>query len=228
MTTQTLVSTTPEPKFPTFWRNRLFLGTIGITLLAIILTVTPLGQGLLNLVAPYGDKAAWYLARSSGVVAYGLFGVSTVIGLLMSTKLVKQYLPAPVLFQAHQTASWVGLGTAALHGILMLFDGYFNFTIANILIPFTGPYAPVWVGLGIISWYILGLVNVSFSFRKRIGQKNWRRLHYLTFIGFILMTLHGIFAGSDTASLVMTTMYAGFGGSVLFLTLFRILAALDR
>ena len=219
------MNTSIEPKSvsikPFFW------GFVTAIVSVFLLTITPLGQWSMMLIAPYQDKVAWYLMRSSGVVAYVLFGISTVSGLLMSSKLGKQLLPVPFMYQLHQVTAWIGLGLAALHGIVVLFDSYFAFTIENVLIPFTSPYQPFWVGLGVISWYLMALVISSFSVRKLVGQKNWRRLHYLTFIGFILMTLHGLVAGTDTSSAVMLSLYAGFGGSVLFLTLFRVLTGLE-
>ncbi len=209
-------------------KSPLVIGTFILGLLTVLLTLTPLGEWGMTLIAPYGEQASWYLIRASGIVAYVLFGVSTISGLLMSSKLVKKVIPTPLLYQTHQTSSWIGLGLAGLHAILLLFDKFFTFTIANILVPFTGPYEPIWVGFGIIAWYLMALVFGSFYARKQIGQKNWRRLHYTTFIAFILMTLHGMVAGSDSTSPVMMLLYAGFGGGVLFLTLFRVLSATDK
>lgn len=209
-------------------RKRFLIGSLSLTVFMVILSITSLGQTTLQLVAPYGDRVSWYMIRSSGIVAYILFGLSSISGLLMSSMLIKKIIPTPLLYQLHQASSWIGLGLAGLHALLLLFDNYFTFTVANVVVPFTAPYQPIWVGLGIIAWYMMALVTTSFSFRKQIGQKNWRRLHYLTFIGFILMTLHGIVAGSDSSTVVMMSLYAGMGGTVLFLTLFRILAVLDK
>jgi len=45
-------------------------------------------------------------------------------------------------------------------------------------------------------------------------------LSYLAFAG---VTLHGVRLGTDTGTLVMQVVYLLAGGSILFLTLFRIL-----
>ena len=41
------------------------------------------------------------------------------------------------------------------------------------------------------------VIYVSFSLRRRIGVRNWRRLHYLTFAVFGAATVHGLAAGTD-------------------------------
>jgi hypothetical protein len=41
-----------------------------------------------------------------------------------------------------------------------------------LLIPFKSPYAPAWVGLGILSFYLTALLVVSFYVKKRIGTRS--------------------------------------------------------
>ena len=43
----------------------------------------------------------------------------------------------------------------------------------------------------------MAVIYVSFSLRRRIGVRNWRRLHYLTFAVFGAATVHGLAAGTD-------------------------------
>jgi hypothetical protein len=42
------------------------------------------------------------------------------------------------------------------------------------------------------------LIYVSFSLRKVIGVRNWRRLHWATYGVFALVTVHGLMAGFDS------------------------------
>ena len=66
------------------------------------------------------------------------------------------------------------------------------------------------------------LVSASFFVRKGIGQRAWRMLHYLSFPLFVLVTLHGLFSGTDSAQLGMEMMYLFSGTLVLLLTVWRI------
>lgn len=168
------------------------------------------------------SQAAWYLTRASGIVSYLLMAASTIWGLLLSTKLLKQKVPPAVSLAMHNYLSWGAIGLSAFHAFLLLFDKYYTFSFIHLLIPFIGPYNPIWVGIGIIGFYIMLLTAGSFYFRKQIGQKRWRKLHYLTFAAFFLITWHGWTAGTDHVQLAAMYLVSSF--SVLFLTIYRILA----
>ena len=169
------------------------------------------------------EKLSWYLTRASGVVGYLMLSASTMWGIVLSSKLTKKSIPPWLSLAMHNYLSWSAIGLTAFHAFVLLFDSYYTYTVANLLIPFTGPYNPFWVGIGVIGFYLMVITAVSFYLRSWIGQKNWRRLHYLTFLVYLMGTLHGWMAGSDAA--LMAPIYQGSGLLVLFLTLFRILSA---
>ena len=71
--------------------------------------------------------------------------------------------------------------------------------------------------------YTVALVAVSFSVRRLIGQRTWRRLHWATFAIFALATAHGLLAGSDSAQPWTRDVYVGAVGAVAFATAWRAL-----
>ena len=168
-------------------------------------------------------RMPWHLSRATGIVAYLLLTGSVAWGLILSTKIIKTMTPPPFSLGMHAFVSWAAIVLTAVHGGLLLLDGYYQFSLANLLIPFTGPYMPLWVGLGIVSLYLMVLVSASFSWKKWLTHKNWRRLHYLSFPAYGLVTLHGLMAGTDSANLGMQAMFVGSTAIVLFLTNYRIL-----
>jgi len=199
------------------------------TALGVVVGVA-LGGGLAWLaqqgyLTPGGERAAWYLTRATATVAYVLLSAATVWGLLLSTKLVKSRVPAPLALALHSALSWLAVGLGAGHALLLLADTYFSYSWANLLIPFTGPYAPLWVGLGTIALYGMALVSASFWVRQRLGAARWRLLHYSTFVFYALVTVHGLMAGSDAGKPQMQAMYAISAGLVLFLTNVRWIGA---
>ncbi|MCA9971354.1 MAG: ferric reductase-like transmembrane domain-containing protein [Anaerolineales bacterium] len=169
-------------------------------------------------------KTGWYVSRASGTVAYLLLAGSTVWGLLLSTKIIKETVPAALSLGMHNILSWLAIALAGVHAAALLFDSYYTYTLADLTIPFVGPYRPEWVGLGIIGLYLMALTSASFSWRRRLGQAWWRRLHYLTFAAYLLVTVHGAAAGTDSANPGMTALYWGSGLLVLFLTNYRLVA----
>lgn len=155
-------------------------------------------SGMFSFSLGQDKKLAWHLVRSSGVVAYLLLLASTVWGLFMSGQFVKDWSPGPVSMTLHSTVSWLALLLGLGHGLLLLFDDYFTYSLADIFIPFTGPYRAAAVGMGSLAFWLIVAVTLSFPLKKRIGHKTWKRLHYVSYGAFALVTLHGLFAGTDS------------------------------
>ncbi len=162
------------------------------------------------------EKLSWHLVRSSGIIAFVLLLASTVWGLLLSSQLVKDWSPGPVAMTIHSTISWLAVLLGLAHGLLLLLDKYFTYTLADILIPLIGPYRPEAVGLGTLAFWLLLAISVSFPLKKWLSHERWKKLHYVSYIAFALAALHGLLAGTDSA-------HAGFrvllGGGLLLVVL---------
>jgi predicted ferric reductase len=76
------------------------------------------------------------------------------------------------------------------------------------------------VGVGVISFYIILLVTITFYLRNRIGRGAFRAIHVLSLVGYIGVTLHGYYSGTDTALPSMQILYKVTGLAVLFLTVY--------
>ncbi|MCA9905096.1 MAG: ferric reductase-like transmembrane domain-containing protein [Anaerolineae bacterium] len=152
--------------------------------------------------ALYDDaQLTWHLIRSSGIVAYVLMVASTVWGLFISSQLVKDWSPGPISITLHSTLSWLALALGLGHGLLLMFDDYFTYSLSDVFVPFTGPYRPEVVGLGTLALWLIIAVTLSFPLRKRLGHTLWKRLHYLSYVAFGLVTVHGLLAGTDAEHL---------------------------
>lgn len=168
-------------------------------------------------------SAYWYMARAGGIVSYVLIWFSVVWGLVLSTKITGKLIPAPITYGLHEFLSILAVVFAVLHAVVLLGDEYIKFNVFHLIVPFTAPYEPLWTGLGVIGLYLTAALTLSFYFRKQLGQKVWRSLHYLTFAAFVLTSVHGMMAGSDSGLIVTTLLYWGTGFSVVFLTYYRLL-----
>ncbi len=170
------------------------------------------------------DETIWYLVRSSGVVAYLFLAASTIWGLAISSHFLKNLVPGQLSLAMHNYLSWNAIGLTILHAVLLLFTGFMDYTVLNLLVPFTGPFSPLWVGLGIIGMYLMILTTLTFYMRNRIGYRSFHAIHFLTYAAFVLALLHSWFAGTDTPA--MEVIYLSTGLLVFFLTAYRVLAAL--
>jgi predicted ferric reductase len=170
-------------------------------------------------------KAYWYLSRSSAFVAFALLWLSMVFGLLITNKMARAWPGGPTAFDLHQHVSLLALGFALFHGLILMGDSFIHFNLAMVMIPFAGAsYRPVWVGLGQLGFYLMALVALTFYVRKSIGHRAWRVIHGLSFVLFALALVHGLAAGTDAGTAWAGAFYWATGGSVLFLTVYRLLA----
>lgn len=154
-------------------------------------------SGMFHMSLAEDEKLTWHLIRSSGMFAYILLTASMVWGLFLSNQLIKDWSPGPVSMSIHSTLSWLGVLLSLFHAVLLMFDDYFTYSLSDILVPFQGPYRPEWVGFGTLGFWLLLIVTISFAFKKWIGQKTWKRLHYSSYVIYLMVTLHGLFAGTD-------------------------------
>lgn len=166
------------------------------------------------------SKSYWFISRSSGVIAYVLLTAGILWGLMQSGALFRGHLSPLVTFGMHSFLSWMALGLSVLHGVILLKDTYIHFDLARIATPFLADYRPIPVGLGIIGFYLMLLLTLSFYARTHLGQRTFRTLHYVSFAVFIMVTLHGVLAGTDNHPLAW--LYGASLVAVVVLTILRI------
>jgi sulfoxide reductase heme-binding subunit YedZ len=174
-------------------------------------------------VAP--SRLPWVATRVTAFLSYFAITGSVVYGLLLSTKVLDAIAHRPVSFALHQDLAAIGFGLAGVHVVLLGLDATVPFSFAEMLVPFVAPYQPFWVGVGQLTFYVVGIVIASFYVRRRIGQRTWRLLHYLTFLSFVGATAHGIMSGSDSGTAWAWWSYVGATALVVFLTGYRIVTA---
>jgi predicted ferric reductase len=174
-------------------------------------------------------KAYWYLSRASGLVAYLLLSLSVALGLLITGKLTRPWPGGPTVADLHQFTGLLGLGLALFHAAILLGDRYIGYTPLQLLLPFTTrDYRPLWVGLGQVAFYLGLLLAISSAARRRLGYRCWRALHFSSFGLYLLATMHGAAAGSDTAQPAVFGLYCLSGLLVFFLTVFRVLSSVGQ
>jgi predicted ferric reductase len=146
-------------------------------------------------------------------------------GLLLSTRLAKQWPGNASAFALHEQTSLLGLALGLFHALVLLGDRQTPFTIAQILLPFGAVYRPFALGLGQLAVYGMTLVAGTFYVRRHIGRRAWRLIHFESFAVFALALLHGLGASSDRSEMVAGTVPALF---ILFFGIYRTLVHLAR
>lgn len=154
------------------------------------------------------NGTVWYFARSAGVVAYLLLSSSVFLGVLLAGK-ERTVWPRFAVEEVHR---FLGILTGVfivLHGGSLLLDRVVPIGLGQELVPFTSPYRPLAVGLGVTAMELIAAVGISNRFRRSLPYGFWRKVHYLTLPAWLLASLHGVLAGTDRADPWFAALAAG-------------------
>ena len=169
------------------------------------------------------NPTLWYITRAAGVSAYVLLAVVVDLGILRSLARQLGERITWVVDEAHQFLALLAAAFVALHLGVLLFDPFITFSPVNLLLPFGEPYQPIGVSLGVLGLYALLVVLASSWLRRFMSRRLWRGLHYSSFVVFVLVTLHGLLAGSDAGLGWMRAIYFAAAASMIFLSALRLM-----
>jgi methionine sulfoxide reductase heme-binding subunit len=153
-----------------------------------------------------GPHLFWLTSRAAGIVALILSSVSVCVGLLMSGRLRKQR--GADLRVLHEALSLGTLAALAVHGLSLLGDGYLKLSVADIALPFASSYKTFWTSTGIIAFWALALLGLSYYARTKIGVQRWRRLHRFAALAWVLGIVHSLGEGTDAGQAWFLAMTA--------------------
>ena len=164
----------------------------------------------------------WYVARASGLVGWGLLAAATLWGLALSTKILGKRPRPNWILDLHRWLGGVALIFTGVHVVSLLGDQYVHFGVTTVLVPFAAKWHPVAVAWGVVAFYLLLAVELTSLARARLSKKVWRRVHFASFLLFVLATVHGLTAGTDTKSLGARLIVVAVGSVFVGLTAARI------
>jgi predicted ferric reductase len=169
------------------------------------------------------DPTFWLLARASGLTAYLLLTGSVLAGLVVKSRPFGRAVKAASATDVHRFLAQLGLGMLVLHGVALTLDRTVHMSPAALVVPGLSAYRPASVAYGVLAAELAVLIVLSFSLRRHIGMKTWRRFHWLTYLVFLMATIHGLTAGTDSAQPWAFGLYLGAVGAVAFATAWRAL-----
>jgi DMSO/TMAO reductase YedYZ heme-binding membrane subunit len=162
------------------------------------------------------SKIPWYVARSSGIVAWALILATIVWGLLLATKVLGRK-PGPAwLLSLHRYLGALALTFVGVHVGAILLDSYTDFGIVDVLVPFTGSWHPLAVAWGIVGMYLLIAIELTSLLRHRMSKRAWHAVHLLSYFLFASTTVHMLTAGTDVKALVASSAAVLLGVAVTF------------
>ena len=166
----------------------------------------------------------WYAARATGIVAWALLATSVIWGLLLSTRLARGRPTPAWLLDLHRFLGGSAVAFTALHLVGLVADNYVDFGLVDLLLPYASSWEPGPVALGVVSIYLLVVVEGTSLAMRRISRRLWRAVHLSSYVLFWTATFHFILAGTDAPHPLARAGIDVVAVVVVFLTLVRILS----
>lgn len=170
----------------------------------------------------------WYIARSSGLVAWALLAASVLWGLLLATRVFGRTPSPKWLTDLHRFLGGIAVIFTAIHVGALVADSYVHFGTKEVLVPFASSWKPLAVAWGVISMWILVAVEGSSLLMRHLPRRLWRGIHFSSFVLFFTATFHAISAGTDTHTQAFVLLCDAMLSIVCLLILVRILAGRKR
>jgi methionine sulfoxide reductase heme-binding subunit len=167
------------------------------------------------------SPAIWYAARASGVAAYVVLSVVVSLGLALGGKAQTRRWPRFSVEEVHRFGGLLVGSLLGVHVLAIAADSFLPFSLAQLLVPFTSTYRPLWTGLGIAAAELLVALAITNHYRRRLPYRFWRRAHYLNFAVWAFASLHGLMGGTDRGAIWLAILYGVSVATVLMLLLWR-------
>jgi sulfoxide reductase heme-binding subunit YedZ len=179
-----------------------------------------------GLLATAGPSVLWYLTRATGAVALLLLTGSLALGVADVRRLSTARWPRFMIDSLHRSVSLLALVFLVVHIVTSVLDSYTSISLVNAVIPFTGSYRPLWLGLGAVAFDLMLAVVITSLLKGRIGYRAWRAVHWAAYASWPLALVHGLGTGSDVKSSWLLILSVVCALVVLAAVVSRVLSAL--
>ncbi|MCB0992663.1 MAG: ferric reductase-like transmembrane domain-containing protein [Acidimicrobiales bacterium] len=170
------------------------------------------------------EQIWWYVARSGGIVAWGLLALSMCWGLMVSTRAANSAASPKNILGMHRYWSLLSVVFTGVHIAGLVADNYVTFGWAEVLVPWASEWQPTPVAWGVIGFYLLVAIEVTSLLMRRMPRPMWGAIHRMSFALFVFATLHGIQAGTDISNVWYRLALLAAINIVAFLTVLTLLA----
>lgn len=186
-------------------RTFVVLGAVlGLVIVAATNQVVPASS------AHQAQLRIWLAARASGITAYLLLTVQVILGLVLSHPTNQTtWRLSKRLFPWHENAWVFVLAFLGAHIVTLVLDPYAGVGIGGVLIPGLSSYRSSAVALGTLALYALLVTGLTARYTARLPAGLWLRIHRLSLVVFGLTWMHGLLAGTDSATLLPLYLLTG-------------------
>jgi predicted ferric reductase len=151
-------------------------------------------------------SALWYLTRGTGIVALILLTLTVVLGIANVRRVRLAGAPRFVTLGIHRSVSLLAVAFVAVHVLTSVIDGYVPLRLIDAVVPFSSTYHPFWIGLGAVALDLVAALVLTSVFRRRIGYRTWRLVHWTAYASWPIALVHSLGTGTDAGSGWMTVL----------------------
>lgn len=150
----------------------------------------------------------WYVTRASAVVGWVLLVLSVLLGILLSTRLLRPRDNPGWLLDLHRWLSGLAVTFVGLHMLSLYLDTYAHFSVPDLFVPFHSAYQVVeslgrWpVAIGVLCAYAMVAVQFTSLLMRVLPRRWWKAIHYLSYLTVLAVSFHAGWTGTDTRSWV--------------------------
>ena len=109
----------------------------------------------------------WVTSRAAGTAALVLASLAVGIGLLSSSRGNRRARRSPSSAPCTRRSRSRRSALSLVHGLSLLGDQYVGYSPTEIAVPFASNYQTFWTGLGVIAFWGLAALGLSYYQRKR-------------------------------------------------------------
>jgi predicted ferric reductase len=169
------------------------------------------------------EKLAWYISRSSGIVAWIVVTASIVWGLALSSRLVRRRGVPAWLLDLHRYLGTLTIVFSLVHIGGLVADNYVYFGWAELFIPMYTKWRPGAAAWGIVAFYLIVAIQITSWMMRRMPRRIWHWIHLTSFPMFAMATVHGYQSGADSDNHLVRVLALVGMWLVISLIIFRLL-----
>ena len=147
------------------------------------------------------NNVAWYISRSTGIVATVLAIAALVFGFFFSSRNTGERRRPAWWLDLHNWLGGLALVFTVAHIIAVYLDSNSAIGLLQALVPGTAPNDRWAISWGVIATYLFAITVFTSWPRKRLRPRLWRIVHLTSVVGVALAGLHAFQSGTDSTTL---------------------------
>ncbi len=142
----------------------------------------------------------WFANRGTGFVLLVLLTLSTMLGVLSTSRVSLRLWPRMLTQGLHRNVSLLAVTFLAAHVATAVADTFVDIRWYDAFVPFGGKYMPLWLGFGALALDLIIAVTATSLLRHRMSHRPWRVIHVMAYGAWGLGLLHGLQMGTDAGT----------------------------